>query len=197
LSVFEVPTWALVKVIAADFKKQGITQPVWASFVKTGSHKERVPDSPDWFWERMASILYRVFKEGCVGTGSLRSYYGGKKRQGPKRPHFRKAGGKIIRLCLQNLEKQGLVKKSKKGRVITAKGQSYLNQKAKEAIAFAKEFEAQKLMAVKHEKKTEAEKKVEEDLRKREQVEKDKVKAKEEAKKKEKHKEEKKPEEQA
>ena len=59
-----------------------------------------------------------------------------------------------------------------------------MNQKAKEAIVFAKEFEAQKLVAVKHEKKTEAEKKVEEDLRKREHAEKEKGKQKEEARKK-------------
>jgi hypothetical protein len=87
----------------------------------------------------MASILYRIYKEGPLGTGSLRTYYGGKKRRGTKRPEFRKSSGKIIRVCLQGLEKQGLVKKAKKGRVVTAKGQAYLNQMAKEAVGIAKQ----------------------------------------------------------
>ena len=197
MSVFDVPAGALIKAIATDLKKQGIEQPAWTSFVKTGTHKERAPDSPDWFYERMASILYRIFKDGPVGTGSLRSYYGGKKRRGVKKSHFRKASGKVIRVCLQLLEKQGLIKKDKKGRVITGKGQSYLNTKAKEATVIAKQMvkEKQKPKEEKHAEKTAEEKKVAEELKKQEQAVKDKEKAKEEAKKKDKKKEEKKQEE--
>ena len=198
MGVFDVPASALIKVIAADLKKQGLKQPEWIMFVKTGSHRERAPDSPEWFYERAASILYRIYKEGPLGTGSLRSYYGGKKRRGVKKAHFRKAGGKIIRVCLQELEKQGLIKKDKKGRIITGKGQSYLNKLAKETSAFTKQDETKKIAAKvekeKHSEKTAEEKQVEEELRKQEQVGKDKEKAKEDAKKKEKKKEEKKAE---
>ncbi len=198
MGVFDVSASALIKVVAADLKKQGLKQPEWVMFVKTGSHRERAPDSPEWFYERAASVLYRIYKEGPLGTGSLRSYYGGKKRRGVKKAHFRKAGGKIIRVCLQELEKQGLIKKDKKGRSITGKGQSYLNKLAKETIAFTKQDETKKIAAKaekeKHSEKTEEEKKVEEELKKQEQVGKNKEKAKEEAKKKEKKKEEKKAE---
>jgi len=201
VGVFDVPASALIKAVSVDLKKQGITQPEWSFFVKTGAHTERAPDNPDWFFDRMASILYRIYKEGPLGTGSLRSYYGGKQRRGCKRPHFRKAGGKIIRVCLQNLEKQGLVKKAKKGRVVTAKGQGYLNQRAKEAVAIAKQFEQEKAVAraerEKHEEKSVDEKKVEEVLRKQEQAVKQKEKAKDDAKKKEKQHVEKKAEEPA
>ncbi len=196
MGVFDVPASALIKVVAADLKKQGLKQPDWIMFVKTGSHRERAPDNPEWFYERAASILYRIYKEGPLGTGSLRNYYGGKKRRGVKKARFQKAGGKIIRVCLQELEKQGLIKKDKKGRIITGKGQSYLNKLAKETIAFTKQDEAKKIVAKvekeKHSEKTVEEKKVEEELKKQEQVGKDKEKAKEEAKKKEKKKDEKK-----
>jgi len=190
MGVFDVQASALIKAISVDLKKQGITQPEWSFFVKTGSHTERAPDSPDWFFDRMASILYRIYKEGPLGTGSLRTYYGGKKRRGTKRPHHRKAGGKIIRVCLQNLEKQGLIKKAKKGRVVTAKGQGYLNQRAKEAVVIAKQFGEERASAraerETHEEKSADEKNVEEVLKKQEQAIRQKEKAKEDAKKKEK-----------
>ena len=199
MGVFDVPAAALIKVVAADLKKQGLKQPEWVMFVKTGSHRERAPDSPEWFYERAASVLYRVYKEGPLGAGSLRNYYGGKKRRGVRKAHFQKAGGKIIRVCLQELEKQGLIKKDKKGRIITGKGQSYLNRHAKETIAFTKQAEAKKIAGraekEKHSEKSEEEKKVEEELKKQEQAGKAKEKAKEEARKKEKKKEEKKKEE--
>ena len=191
MGVFDVPADALIKLVAADLKKQGFQKPEWVTFVKTGTNRERSPDSPDWFFERTASILYRIYKKGPLGTESLRTYYGGKKRRGVRKPHFRKAAGKILRICLQQLEKEGFVKKSKKGRVITAKGQSYLNRKAKETIAFEKELEKNK-KEEKHEEKTADEKKVEEELKKQEQAVKNKEKEKEEEKKKEKKKEDKK-----
>jgi len=45
----------------------------------------------------------------------------------------KRAGGKIVRTCLQQLEKAGLVKNVKgKGRVVTPKGQSLLEKTATE-----------------------------------------------------------------
>ena len=198
MGVFDVKAGALIKEVAQDLKKQGIEKPAWSDFVKTGSHRERSPDSPDWFFERTASVLYRIYKKGPLGTESLRSYYGGRKRRGVKKPKFRKASGKVLRTCLQVLEKQGLVKKSKKGRVITGKGQSYLNRKSKDAKAAEKERMVRKEPEKKPEEKKagEEEKKVEEALKKQEAEARAKEKAKqaekEAEKKKEKKKEEKK-----
>jgi len=199
LTVFDVPAAALIKAIAADLRKQGIEQPEWTAFVKTGQHRERAPDSPDWFFERLASVLYRIYKQGPLGTESLRTYYGGKKRRGVRRPVFRKASGKIIRVCLQQLEKQGLIKKSKKGRVITGKGQAYLNRQAKQAGAFSKQLGKEKAARKeeKPEEKTAEEKNVEAALKKQEKEVKDKERAKEDEKKKDKKKEDKKREEKA
>ena len=62
----------------------------------------------------------------------MRTYYGGRKNRGKAPARNTKAGGKVIRVCLQTLEKDGLIKKDKKGRAITGKGMKYLNEKAKE-----------------------------------------------------------------
>ena len=173
MGIFDVPAGRLIEEIAADFKRQGIKQPNWVLFVKTGVSKERAPDNRDWFFCRMASILYRTMKDGPVGAGSLRTYYGSRKNRGCKKEHFYRASGKIIRVCLQLLEKQGLVEKQKKGRGITAKGQSYLAQKAKEVAVLVK-GEAEKKSIAKAEKHKVAvaeaavadSKRVEEELRK-------------------------------
>jgi small subunit ribosomal protein S19e len=133
MSVFDVPAGDLIDAIAEDMEKKfKIKQPEFTLFVKTGCSRERAPQQKNWYYMRLASLLYRVFKEGPVGVGSLRTYYGSKKNRGVRRHKFKKAGGKIIRTGLQQLEELGFIRKDKKGRVITPKGQSYLTKKANE-----------------------------------------------------------------
>jgi small subunit ribosomal protein S19e len=131
MGIYDVPASMLLAEIAKDLKTK-IKQPEFTKYIKTGAHKERAPYNPDWFYTRMASMLYRVYKEGQIGTGALRTYYGGRRNKGVKPEKKVKAGGKAIRLGLQLLEKEGLIKKGKKGRTITTKGEKYLFQKAKE-----------------------------------------------------------------
>lgn len=132
-SVRDVNPHTLINLVAKDLKEnQGVKMPEFAVFVKTGSHRERSPDNPDWWFVRMASILRKVYISGNVDVKSLRNYYGGKKNRGVKPEKFRKAGGKIIRVCLQDLEKLGFIKisENKKGRILTSKGQKYLDKLA-------------------------------------------------------------------
>lgn len=134
-SVFDVPTAELIEEIAKELEKNpDISKPAFAGFVKTGSHRERAPEREDWWYVRLASLLYRTYKNGPVGTGQLRTYYGGRKARGVQPHHFRKSGGKIIRLGLQTLEKAGFIQKAKKGRIISSKGEKFLAQKAKETL---------------------------------------------------------------
>lgn len=137
MGIFDVPATELIEAVAAELKKSPVfKEPVWTLFVKSGRHRERQPQRRDWWQMRCASILFRVFKDGPVGTESLRTYYGGKRNRGVKPHHFSKASGKVIRSCLQALEKDGLIKKAKpKGRQIAPKGEKFLNAKAKEAFA--------------------------------------------------------------
>ena len=182
LGVFDVDTAKLIEEVSEHFRQAGISQPAYADFVKTGMHAERSPQRADWYFVRMASILYRIFKEGTLGTGSLRTYYGGRKNRGVKRHHHYKAGGKIIRNCLQELEKQGLVKKAKKGREITGKGQKLLNEKAKivlQKFPKAEEkriFKAEKILPSKDQPKAEEKGKQKDGRKGKEKQEKEKKK---------------------
>ena len=126
------------EVCKKELKKiDEIKPPEWAMFVKTGMHKKLPPTQEDWWYIRTASILKRIYFDGPIGIEKLRTFYGGRKDRGHKPERFKKAGGSIIRKSLQQLEKAGLVEKSKdskkRGRVITEKGKSLLNKVALEA----------------------------------------------------------------
>ena len=124
---------SLIEQAAQELKKQKLVQPPeWSSFVKTGHHKDRLPDNPDWWFMRSAAILRSIAKLGPVGTQKLRTKYGGKKNRGHKPERFYVASGSIIRKILQQLETSGLIhqatKGNHKGRVLTAKGTSLLDK---------------------------------------------------------------------
>ncbi|MFH0832297.1 MAG: 30S ribosomal protein S19e [Candidatus Aenigmatarchaeota archaeon] len=119
---------------AAESLKEKMQMPAWAVYVKTGVNRERPPEQSDWWFIRAASILRRIYLDGPVGVERLKSYYGGLHRRGHKQAHFAKAGGKIIRTILKDLEKLNFVEKvdkPKKGRKITKEGIKFLNQAAK------------------------------------------------------------------
>lgn len=136
-NIKDVPAQVMITEIAKDLKtNKKVKAPEFAEFVKTGCSRERAPQDADWWYVRMASILRKVAINDKTTVNSLRTYYGGRKNRGVKPEEFRKAGGKIIRVCLQDLEKLGLVSKSdeKKGRVITSAGQKYLDKMATEIL---------------------------------------------------------------
>jgi small subunit ribosomal protein S19e len=100
--------------------------------VKTGHHKERLPDNEDWWYYRSAAILRSIAKLGPIGTAKLRTKYGGKKNRGHQPEKVFKASGSIIRKILQQLEKSQLIQQTKKGvhkgRILTPKGTSFLDK---------------------------------------------------------------------
>ncbi len=132
-TVYDVPADLLIEQMSKDLK-QKIEQPKFVPFVKSGAHRERAPQNPEWYFIRCASILRRIYVDGVQGTESLRSYYGGRKARGTKPHEFRKSSGKVIRSCLQSLEKAGFVQKDpkKKGRVVSPAGEKYLNSHARD-----------------------------------------------------------------
>lgn len=131
VTVYDVPADKLIEKVAEKLRDK-IKPPEWSKFVKTGAHKERPPQREDWWWIRAASILRKVYLDGPVGVSRLRTVYGGKKDRGYRPERFRKAGGNIIRKILQQLGELNYVKQTKKGRVITPKGQSFLDNTARE-----------------------------------------------------------------
>lgn len=131
-TVYDVPADQLIPTIAEELKKaKEITPPDWAQYVKTGTHKERRPTNPDWWYIRCASILRRLYVKGPTGVARLRTAYGGRKRRGVRPNHFAKGGGSIIRKALQQLEQAGLVEHEKgTGRQLSSKGRSFLDRLA-------------------------------------------------------------------
>ncbi len=133
-TAYDVAPDELVKNVAEKLKKnKAIHLPKWAMDVKTGVSKELPPQDSDWWYVRCGSVLRQIYINGPVGVARLRTYYGSKHRRGVKKGRFKEASGKIIRTVLLQLEQAGYVvnpEKGKKGRIISPKGQSFLDDTA-------------------------------------------------------------------
>ena len=134
-TVYNVPAQDLIDEVAEELKKsKNITPPEWASYVKTASFKQHAPKNKDWWFVRCASLLRKIYLNNMIGIQRLKSEYGGKRDRGSKPYHAISGSGSITRRALQQLETAGYVKKIKgKGRVLTSKGRSFLDNSANEA----------------------------------------------------------------
>jgi small subunit ribosomal protein S19e len=135
MGALDVPAGKLIDSTAAELEKTGkLKPPSWIGMVKSGSHVERVPQEKNFWFVRAASLLRTLYARGeSVGVERLRHKYGGRKEHVVTRAHHEKAGGKTIRLCLQQLETAGFVKKRKEGgRLITSAGMAFLDKCAKQ-----------------------------------------------------------------
>lgn len=119
------------KLVEEIKKVKEVQAPEWATFVKTGAHKERPPVNPDWWQVRAASILQKINKYGPVGTNSLAKQYGGRKNRGHK-PEKKYSGSRnIVRKCIQQLEKAKLIQQVKEpaaGKMLTKEGKELLKK---------------------------------------------------------------------
>lgn len=132
VTVYDVAPGKLVKKAAEKLKAMGLPAPKWIGTVKSGPHRQRLPQQPDFWYLRLASLLRNAYVHGVVGVSSLRAHYGGRKPRGVKPEEKRKSGGSIIRKGLQALEAAGLMTKKKKGRELSAAGRKLLDSCAKE-----------------------------------------------------------------
>src|SRR3989344_4890467 len=111
MAVYEIPGDKYNMKLAEALKNlPEFKMPEWAVFVKT-------------------SILRQIYINKVVGVGRLRTRYGGKQNRGMRPSKFRKSSGKIIRVILQQAEREGLLeqaKSKKKGRQLTKKGIEFL-----------------------------------------------------------------------
>ena len=127
----DVPAQLFIDKLA-KYLKENIDQvqpPAWAAVVKTGSHVEKQPQNPDWWYTRSASLLRKVYAHEPIGLEKLRSEYGGRKGFGVTPNHASKAGGTNIRKILQQLEAAGLMQKAiPQGRKMSPKGRKLLQE---------------------------------------------------------------------
>jgi small subunit ribosomal protein S19e len=132
-TVYDVPHSNIIKSVSDKLKKiKGVSPPDYAKYVKTGGSREHHPYEDDWWFVRCASILRKLYDKGPLGVNHLSHLYGGKKNRGV-RPEKRMNGSRsIIKDALSQLEAISLVKTTKKGRVLTPKGVSFLDKTAQE-----------------------------------------------------------------
>ena len=124
-----------LKLAEALKKIPEFNKPEWVEYVKSGSSKERPIEDPDFWYKRAASILRQIYRNKTKGVNRLRTKYGSRLNRGMRPEKFRKAGGKIIRVILQQSDKAGFTEISKKikgvreikpGRKLTDKGKKFL-----------------------------------------------------------------------
>ncbi len=130
-NALEVKGSELVKLAAARLKEK-MKKPDYLNYAKSGADRERPPEDPDFYWVRSASILRQVYANGPVGVSKLRTRYGSRKEHRVHRHHHMQSGGSIIRDAFDGLEQLSLIKKTKRGRVITPQGKSFLDKLSKE-----------------------------------------------------------------
>jgi small subunit ribosomal protein S19e len=132
---YNVPAYKFIEKLAKYLRENvdEVQPPAWASVAKTGTHVEKQPQNPNWWYIRSASILRKVYVRGPLGLEKLRAEYGGRKDFGVKPEHAVKAGGSNIRKVLQQLEAAGLVQTARpQGRTMTPKGRKLLQEVAED-----------------------------------------------------------------
>lgn len=133
-NVFEADPQSLISAAAEKLKADGVPRPDYVLYVKSGSGRERVPQSADFWYVRCASVLRQVYLNGPIGVSKLRTKYGSKKGHVVTRHHHYRSGGSIIKDAFDALEKKGYVKSTKQGRVITPSGKSFLDKLSGETL---------------------------------------------------------------
>jgi len=135
-TIFDVPADRLIERLATKLTGyDGITPPEWASFVKTGTHRERAPVREDWWHVRAAAVLRKVYIKGPIGIERLAAEYGGRSDRGSSPYHAVRGSRALIREMLQQLEKSTLVKKERGiGRSITDTGRSLVDNTSHEIL---------------------------------------------------------------
>jgi len=135
-TVYDVPAKDLIDEVAKKLQNdKSIVPPEGISYARTGVDKENPPLNKNWWHTRCASILRKIYINNGIGVEHLRAEYGGKRNRGSKPYKARSGSGSITRRALQQLEKAGLVTKIRgRGRVLTPKGRSFLDNTSHEVM---------------------------------------------------------------
>eukprot|EP01053_Blabericola_migrator_P011870 Blabericola_migrator_1__11869@NODE_722_length_6730_cov_58_989494_g520_i0_p5_GENE_NODE_722_length_6730_cov_58_989494_g520_i0NODE_722_length_6730_cov_58_989494_g520_i0_p5_ORF_typecomplete_len150_score24_61Ribosomal_S19e/PF01090_19/2e53_NODE_722_length_6730_cov_58_989494_g520_i016212070 len=135
--VKDVPAAAFIAAYAKHLKESGQFEvPKWAEYAKTGCYKELAPYDQDFLYIRAASIIRHLAFRADAGINRLRKVYGGAENKGVRPSHHRDASGKVIRHCIQQLQKMELLSQEGRSiRILSSKGQASINQVAKQCLS--------------------------------------------------------------
>ena len=68
VSVYDVAPGKLVAKVSDKLKGMGIAAPKWIGTVKTGPHAQRLPQQPNFWYIRLASLLRNSYVIVTVGV---------------------------------------------------------------------------------------------------------------------------------
>jgi small subunit ribosomal protein S19e len=141
-TVYDVPSKDLIDAVAKKLQSDSnISIPDENIFSRTGVDKENPPTEKDWWYTRCASILRKIYINNIIGVEHLKAEYGGRRDRGSKPYKARSGSGTIVRRAIQQLEKAGYVTKIKgKGRTLTSKGRSFLDNASNEVMKEVGEY---------------------------------------------------------
>ena len=141
-TVYDVPSKELINAIAKKLQNdKTIFIPEENVFSRTGVDKENPPTDKNWWYTRCASILRKIYINNVIGVEHLKAEYGGRRDRGSKPYKARSGSGTIVRRSVQQLEKAGYITKIKgKGRTLTSKGRSFLDNTSKEVMKEVGEY---------------------------------------------------------
>ncbi|MCP2507415.1 MAG: 30S ribosomal protein S19e [Candidatus Thalassarchaeaceae archaeon] len=134
----DIPADMLIEALVEHISTiETIVAPEWASFVKTGTHRERPPNQDNWWSIRAAAILRKVAFKGPIGANHISQEFGGPRDRGVK-PNRAAAGSRnIARTILQQLTDAGMIKSSfnasgsvNYGKILTPAGHKLINDVA-------------------------------------------------------------------
>jgi small subunit ribosomal protein S19e len=141
-TIYDVPSKELINAIAKKLQNdKTIFIPEENVFSRTGVDKENPPTDKNWWYARCASILRKIYINNIIGVEHLKAEYGGRRDRGSKPYKARSGSGTIVRRAVQQLEKAGYITKIKgKGRTLTSKGRSFLDNTSKEVMKEVGEY---------------------------------------------------------
>jgi small subunit ribosomal protein S19e len=135
-TTYDVPAKKLIDAVAKKLQNDSaIILPEGSNYARTGVNTENPPVEKNWWYIRCASILRKIYINNTIGIEHLRAEYGGKRDRGSKPYKARMGSGSIVRRAVQQLEKAGYLSKIKgKGRVLTPKGRSFMDNTSHEVM---------------------------------------------------------------
>src|SRR3989442_14552052 len=135
VNAYDVPASKLIVALTERVKTlPELAVPEWAHYVKTGSHAERPPQQPDWWYVRAASLLRKLYFRAPLGLTEFETAYGGSKAVAYNPKQQRNAGSSANRRVFKQLEVAALVKKTPKGRGLTPQGAAPLDNLSNESF---------------------------------------------------------------
>jgi len=141
-TVYDIPAKDFIDAVAKKLENDNAIEiPKENIFSRTGVHKVNPPIEKNWWYIRCASILRKIYISNVIGVEHLRAEYGGKKDRGSKPYKAVRGSGSIVRRAVQQLEKAGYVSKIKgRGRMLTSKGRSFLDNTSYEVLKSIKDY---------------------------------------------------------